>query len=213
MSIHYFPPDLGHQTAGRRISVGQTGLVSISLSVTTGPKKRGVYRKCKSRLKIWIKIKSQYWYAWDLGASLHGKLLPPPCSICLMLAFDGQLRRREMVAKESRGYQRRFRQSPQLQAERGVGGWGGGAKGMCINASTSQRLRLVASQRSAAVGPTGTSLSGSMAYTPHGAHRLIPRLKFTFAPSRLNSHFSSSHNSPLSRHTEIMGSSCALHAK
>lgn len=32
-----------------------------------------------------------------------------------------------MVAEESRGYQRRSRQSPQLQAERGVGGvWGGG---------------------------------------------------------------------------------------
>lgn len=45
------------------------------------------------------------------------------------------------------------------------------------------------------------------------AHRLIPRLKFTFAPSRLNSHFSSSHNTSLSRDTEMMGCSLAPHAK
>lgn len=62
-------------------------------------------------------------------------------------------------------------------------------------------------------GPTDTSLSGGMAYTPHRAHRLIPRLKFTFAPSRLNSHFSSSHNTPLSRDTEMMGFLLAPHAK
>lgn len=54
---------------------------------------------------------------------------------------------------------------------------------------------------------------GSVAYTPHGAYRLIPRLKFTFAPSRLNSHFSSSHNTPLSRDTGMMGFLLAAHAK
>lgn len=62
-------------------------------------------------------------------------------------------------------------------------------------------------------GPTDTSLSGSVLYTPHRAHRLIPRLKFTFAPSRLNSHFSSSHNTPLSRDTEMMGFLLSPHAK
>lgn len=50
-------------------------------------------------------------------------------------------------------------------------------------------------------------------HTPHGAYRLIPRLKFTFAPSRLNSHFSSSHNTPLSRDTGMMSFLLTAHAK
>lgn len=69
---------------------------------------------------------------------------------------------------------------------------------------------LVARQRSAAAG---RQTHPSAACTPHRAHRLIPRLKFTFAPSRLNSHFSSSHNTPLSRDTEMMGPLLAPHAK
>lgn len=65
--------------------------------------------------------------------------------------------------------------------------------------------RLFARQRSAAAGRQTHPLASGAAYTLSGARRLIPRLKFTFAPSRLNSHFSSSHNTSLSRDTENDG--------
>lgn len=64
-------------------------------------------------------------------------------------------------------------------------------------------LRVLDEICSGGFGPADTSLSGGGGVsTPRGAHRLIERLKFTFAPSRLNSHFSSSHNTPLSRRGE-----------
>lgn len=62
-------------------------------------------------------------------------------------------------------------------------------------------------------GPTDTSYRGVSPYTPHGAHRLMPRLEFTFAPSRLNSHLSSSHNTSLPRDMKIMGFLLPPHAK
>lgn len=103
----------------------------------------------------------------------------------------------------------------QLQAERGgmLGPGGVGGQRECVSMPPHHRAVAGCQTEICGCGPTNTSLSGTVAYTPHGAHRLIPRLKFTFAPSRLNSHFSSSHNTPLSRDTEMMGSSRALHAK
>lgn len=106
---------------------------------------------------------------------------------------------------------------PQQQAERGgmfqaVWGVGGGQR-ECVSTPPHHRAAAGCQTEICGCGLTGTSLSGSVACTPHRAHRLIPRLKFTFAPSRLNSHFSSSHNTPVSRDTEMMGSWRALHAK
>lgn len=97
--------------------------------------------------------------------------------------------------------------------ERGVCVCVGGGGGVAVSTPPHHRAAAVCQTEICGCGPTDTSLSGSVAYTPHRAHRLIPRLKFTFAPSRLNSHFSSSHNTPLSRDTEMMGFLLAPHAK
>lgn len=137
------------------------------------------------------------------------------CSICLMLAFDGQLGRRGWLQRRVEVISGASGKAPTAGGARGdvsgCLGWGGQRE--CVSTPPHHRAAAGCQTEICGCGLTGTSLSGSVACTPHGAHRLIPRLKFTFAPSRLNSHFSSSHNTPLSRDTEKMGSSRALHAK
>lgn len=111
------------------------------------------------------------------------------------------------VSEKSPGYQHSFRPDP--------GRLGGEARKeegeRCVCVCVLYQLlrisepRLHARQRSAAAGRQTHPLASGAAYTLSGAHQLIPRLKFTFAPSRLNSHFSSSHNTSLSRDTENDG--------
>lgn len=109
------------------------------------------------------------------------------------------------VSEKNLGYQQSFRPDP--------GRLGGearkedGERCVCVlyQLLRISEPRLFARQRSAAAGRQTHPLASGAAYTLSGAHRLIPRLKFTLAPSRLNSHFSSSHNTSLSRDTENDG--------
>lgn len=117
------------------------------------------------------------------------------------------------VSEKSPGYQQSFRPDP--------GRLGGearkedGERCVCVLYQLLRiyEPRLFARQRSAAAGRQTHPLASGAAYTLSGAHRLIPRLKFTFTPSRLNSHFSSSHNTSLSRDMEDDGLLRAPHAK
>lgn len=155
-------------------------------------------------------------------------------STCLMGNFDGQWRWKRCVYvcvrassgahnlepqgfRAESGLSVEFQARPWLQGGR-RGSWGrekGKWRWVSVSTPPHHKAWAVCQTEiySCGFGPTDTSLSGSVLCTHHRAHRLIPRLKFTFAPSRLNSHFTSSHNTPLSRDMEMMGFLFSLHAK